>query len=166
MRNTLLFLTVSLLLAAGSAQAGTLWDFNFTDTTGNTFDGHLIATDSVAGQYLVTGINATYGGYAVSLLAPGSPLGNDNLLNGSDPWFTFSGLAFEVPGLSNMYSIWVESGLTQLFIAPIGADLSDPNVGYYADFQSFNLSEAPEPSALALLAGGLALIGWRTRRRA
>lgn len=173
MRNTLLLLSLSLSLAAGSARAGTIWSFNFTDDTpiaGHTFNGKLIAGDNLGGTYLITDIIATYGGHAVTLLAPGSPLGNDNVLIDSPLSFTFGGLAFEVPALSNWYSVWVESGTTYLFVAPAGSDLSDPTVGYYAAFLSFDLSRdggaVPEPSTVALLAGGLALIAWRARRRA
>jgi hypothetical protein len=153
------------LLVPGSAHADIIWNFDFKTEGGLTFDGSLTTGDysSLLGGYQVTGMSGTmtapllFDGGPVTLLAPDSFWGNDNILLAGAPWVTGNGIAFLVSGSSSTQQF---SLFNDLFA---GVSLGNDD---WSDIpNSFDVSlAAPEPAGAGLLAGGLGLILWIGRR--
>jgi hypothetical protein len=151
---------------AGTAHAASIRDLNFTTDGGLTFAGTLTTDDYSAslGGYLVTGMSGSltaplFDGGPVTLIAPGNYQGNDHILLSGAPWVTANGISFNVAGAQSTvpFNLFYDQsgGLvlsTDAWVDTISSPLDVPLA-------------TPEPAGATLLAGGLALIGWRARRR-
>ena len=125
--------------------------------------GILTAFNTDANSYLVSGISGSWNGASIlSLLAPGTYVGNDNVLFGANPHLTENGLSFAVSGVGDD-----GTGNVNVYYSSTGAytEFSE-NVGFTQDFNlSQTLSQTPEPASVTLMFTGIPVVLFLARRR-
>jgi len=120
------------------------------------------------GEYLVTAIEGTRNGEAITALLPPSSLGgNDNLIFPAGPYLTGNGLSYRVAGAGDTGRGGVNVYLAEGEIGePGGVNYTEADqlVGYTPTFTLTPVS-VPEPMSLTLLGPGLASLLVIARRR-
>ena len=150
------------MLAGAAARAQTVSTFNFNFTfdynlsTGGDYgplQGAFTATGG-NGDYVITSINGTLGGYSISLLAPSAFAGNDNTLSypANPGYFTLGGVSFVANGVD--LNLYYYNGVTA--ITPVNA------LGYggvYSGTVTQVGAPAPAPGTGLLSFAGLCVAG-------
>ena len=99
-------LPVVILLLAGTQNvfADSTFDYSFTGT-GMSASGMFTATLVSGSEFMVTSISGMQNGFAMTLMAPGAYVGNNNDIFSSSPFLTLGGLAFVLSNGSTAYNI-------------------------------------------------------------
>lgn len=163
-------LVFSVLSAAPSAFADTLFNFSFTGTD---FSGSGVLTTTAtgtAGEYLITNVTGTTNGKTISGVEPVNSAGfnNDNLLFYNSP---ASSTDFDLYGV--VYALSTSADVNLFYQDPTyGEYLLRPNGNsFLLDHATISVSPVasavPEPESLMLLGtGALGLFGVLRRRMA
>lgn len=162
----LLICWMGLGAGASFAQVASTFDFNFSFSYAlsapgdyGPLDGSFTATGG-AGNYTITSITGTLGGYNIQLLAPQAFAGNDNLLYYpvNPGYFTLGGVSFVMNGTDlNLY--YSEGVYT---ITPVNA-LGEG--GVYTGTVTMVGAPGPVPGVGLVSFGGLFLSGAAVRFR-
>jgi len=157
MKRLAILAAVTALTAAVPANAATfVISFNSGYGAGN---GTIVTNGAANTPSLVTSFTGTLAGAAISLLAPGSyPIGtasNDNLFDGTSPYFTFKGVSFAAGGQN--YNLYNNGPTVMLCGRTAGCDTTS--------LSAFTVTAVPEPATWAMMLVGFAMVGAATRYR-
>lgn len=151
---------------ASAAQFLFTFDSSTIDVTGT------LTTEDVpnaSGQVLITDLAGTVDGFgAISLIAPGGFVGNDNLLNPtSSELLTGNGFSFAATGLRG--NIFFSQGLsTFALFGEVGSVVGPLGIGSFTITRVGNPPPpppVPEPTTWALMLLGFGFVGAAMRRR-
>lgn len=146
--------------AIGLAAPANAQSYSFSLTFGDQSGAGKLTTasDASAGPSLVTSIDGTLDGQAITLLPPSSYAGNDNLLSAFSPFFSVGGLSFTAGNQTyNLYNA---------FGTPVGCTPSIPGCDVPVTFSLNAATPAvPEPATWLLMLSGFGAIGFSMRRR-
>jgi hypothetical protein len=167
-------LGVLCLLLPGAAKADSFdWTYQGTDVLNGVLSsgsGELDATDGI-----ITGISGTFNGLTITaLVAPGGPLGNDNILQipPAPLFFTPGGVSF-LESAGDQINIFGAIGMECTFPGPVCVPDGDNRYGSLSDDGNFDLGiftlvpvmTAPEPGTIAMLLPSLLFFGLFLRWR-
>lgn len=141
-------------LSAPASATSYLFDISINGLTGS--GDFSTVGDASLSSSLIDTLTGTFDGSSMTLLAPRSFFGNDNLFTETSPYFDFDGLSFAAGGSD--YNIYSEGGNL------VGCD---PNLdcGLPASYSFRTVqSGVPEPSTWAMLLLGFGAIGFSLRR--
>ena len=166
--SLMVLLGVLCLLLPGAAKAESFdWTYQGTDLLNGVLSsgsGELDATDG-----LITGISGTFNGLAITaLVAPGGPLGNDNILQipPAPLYFTPGGFSF-LDSAGDQINIFAAIGMECTFPGPVCVPDGDNRYSSLSDDGNFDLGDftlspvttAPEPGTTAMLLPALLFFG-------
>jgi hypothetical protein len=154
-RNVFLATAFGLAVAA-PVNAAT---FSFSLATGlGSGSGSFTTVGNAASPELITSLTGTFGGNAMTLLAPGTYPGsapNDNLFTTLAPYFSFGGVSFSAGG--NNYNMYGSGGAVSFCGVTPGCGITT--------VRSFQVGAVPEPASWALMIIGFGAIGATMRYR-
>ena len=161
-------LGVLCLLLPGAAKADSFdWTYQGIDLLNGVLSsgsGELDATDGI-----ITGISGTFNGLAITaLVAPGGPLGNDNILQipPAPLYFTPGGVSF-LESAGDQINIFAAIGMECTFPGPVCVPTGDNRYGSLSDDGNFDLGiftltpvmAAPEPGTAIMLLPAVLFFG-------
>ena len=167
-------LGVLCLLLPGAAKADSFdWTYQGTDLLNGVLSsgsGELNATDGI-----ITGISGTFNGLALTaLVAPGGPLGNDNILQipPAPLLLTPGGVSF-LDSAGDQINIFGAIGMECTFPGPVCVPDGDNTYGSLSDDGNFDLGNftlapittAPEPGTATMLLPAALFLGLFLRRK-
>lgn len=128
--------------------------------------GIIDATDEGSGQFLVDSIDATQAGLSLTLIPAGVYGANDNAVYPSAAQqLDFYGLAFSDGSFS--YNIYFNAfALTPSYFECVSSSTDCQFVGDGLPIDNFQITPAPEPASMLLLASGLVGLVFVRRKRA
>ncbi len=139
------------LAVSASAHAST---FEFSYTGVGVISTGTITTSNTAvnGYYTVTGLTGTQDGLKMTLLAPDTFAGNDNLLSLTTPYLDVHGISFVAGGIDyNLYA--TAAGVVRECVLCTGHPNIDGEVIRFSVAPT--VAPTPEPGSLALFGTGL-----------
>jgi hypothetical protein len=162
------------LLLPGTAKADSFdWTYQGTELLSGVLSsgsGELDATDGI-----VTGISGTFNGLAITaLVAPGGPLGNDNILQipPAPLYFTPGGVSF-LDSAGDQINIFGAIGMECTFPGPVCVPDGDNMYGSLSDDGNFDLGNftlaplvaTPEPGTATMLLSAVLFFGLFLERK-